>query len=80
MGRHILAYCELCMRMHYCLGTCKHKLWKTDIEEQSRDGSKTANVNHAQVVRQVALSRAHEEQSGEWYAHMTYQTQWQNIW
>lgn len=39
----------------------RYKRW-TDIEEQGGDGSVAVDVDHAQVVRQVALSGAHEEQ------------------
>lgn len=34
----------------------------TDIEEQGRDGGEAANMNHAQVVWQMAFSGAHKEQ------------------
>ena len=34
----------------------------TDVEEQGGDGSVVGDMDHAQVVRQVALSGAHEEQ------------------
>lgn len=37
----------------------------TDVEEQGGDGSVAVDVDHGQVVGQVALSRAHEEQPFE---------------
>lgn len=41
----------------------------TDIEEQGRDGGVAGDVNHAQVVWQVALSGAHEEQPERRYVN-----------
>lgn len=40
------------------------KRWwvSTDVEEQGGDGSVVGDMDHAQVIRQVALSGAHEEQ------------------
>lgn len=38
---------------------------RTDIEEQGRDGGEAGDVDHAQVVWQMPLSWAHEEQP-EW--------------
>lgn len=50
-------------------------VWEvTDIEQQGRDGGEAANVYHAQVVRQVALSGAHEEQPREQHAYETSDT------
>lgn len=34
----------------------------TNVEEQCRDGGVAVDMDHAQVVGQVALSGAHEEQ------------------
>lgn len=34
----------------------------TDVEEEGRNGSVAMDVDHAQEVRQVSLSGAHEEQ------------------
>lgn len=34
----------------------------TDVEEQRRDGGVAVDMDHAQVVRQVTLSGAHEEE------------------
>lgn len=41
----------------------------TDIEEQGRDGGEACDVNHAQIIWQVALSGAHEEQPEQRYAN-----------
>lgn len=41
------------------------KQQETDVEEQCRNGSVAVDVDHAQVVGQVALSGAHEEEPFE---------------
>lgn len=41
----------------------------TDVEEQGGDGSVAVDVDHAQVVGQVAFSGAHEEKPFETHIH-----------
>lgn len=44
---------------------------KADVEEQGRDGSVAANVDHAECVGQLTFSGSHKKQPGDKYGGST---------